>query len=216
MRALSIKQPYASLIANGIKNIENRTWRTNFRGRIYIHASAKIVDVEFSTGQTADLYLNNIWYPGVGFSKEMKVVSAIIGEVDIIDCVVNHSSIWAEKLPYCPITGKPFFMKIESENGEMVNTYGGPFDSYTIPVPDETCKGEYITQRYCHDSGSWVCDESITKTIGIPKTVCVNINVNYYPVIGKFDLTNISTRENEILRALKEDPEFSKKYFNIL
>ena len=40
-KAISIKQPWASLIAHGIKNIENRTWKTNFRGRIYIHASGK-------------------------------------------------------------------------------------------------------------------------------------------------------------------------------
>ena len=41
MKALSIKQPWASLIAHGIKDIENRTWKTNFRGRIYIHACGK-------------------------------------------------------------------------------------------------------------------------------------------------------------------------------
>ena len=41
MKALSIKQPWASLIAHGIKDIENRNWKTHFRGRIYIHASAK-------------------------------------------------------------------------------------------------------------------------------------------------------------------------------
>lgn len=96
MKALSIKPPYAFLIAKGIKDIENRTWRTHFRGKIYIHASAKIVDVEFSILQTANLYTENIWYPGVGFSTEMKVVSAIIGEVEIVDCVQNHHSVWAE------------------------------------------------------------------------------------------------------------------------
>lgn len=41
MKALSIKQPWASLIAQGIKDIENRTWKTSYRGRIYIHASGK-------------------------------------------------------------------------------------------------------------------------------------------------------------------------------
>lgn len=39
MKALSIKQPWASLIAHGIKDIENITWKTQFRGRIFIHAS---------------------------------------------------------------------------------------------------------------------------------------------------------------------------------
>ncbi len=41
MKALSIKQPWASLIAHGIKDIENRTWATKYRGTIYIHASSK-------------------------------------------------------------------------------------------------------------------------------------------------------------------------------
>jgi len=38
MRALSVKQPWAWLIVNGYKKIENRNWPTSFRGRIYIHA----------------------------------------------------------------------------------------------------------------------------------------------------------------------------------
>ncbi len=41
MKALSIIQPWASLIATGIKDVENRTWRTNYRGEFLIHASAK-------------------------------------------------------------------------------------------------------------------------------------------------------------------------------
>lgn len=97
MKALSIKQPWASLIAHGIKDIENRTWRTHFRGRIYIHASAKISEVEFTIGQTASLFSNEIWNPQKGFIKEIFVVSAIVGEVDIIDCVIEHPSIWSEK-----------------------------------------------------------------------------------------------------------------------
>lgn len=42
MKAISEKQqPWASLIVHGIKDIENRSWRTNFRGRVLIHSSAK-------------------------------------------------------------------------------------------------------------------------------------------------------------------------------
>lgn len=39
MRVLSIKEPFASLVALGIKKIETRSWKTNYRGEIYIHAS---------------------------------------------------------------------------------------------------------------------------------------------------------------------------------
>lgn len=39
MKALSIKEPFASLVSVGIKKIETRSWKTNYRGEIYIHAS---------------------------------------------------------------------------------------------------------------------------------------------------------------------------------
>ena len=95
-KALSIKQPYASLIALGIKDIENRTWKTNFRGRIYIHASSKYHD-DFnnlvSDSQIKSMQDNGFLFSGL-------IYSAIIGEVDIVDCVINHHSIWAEKTYY--------------------------------------------------------------------------------------------------------------------
>ena len=74
MKTLTIKEPYASLIVNGKKRIETRSWKTNYRGKIYIHAglnkesinnpkiSHLIKDINFEFGN-------------------------IIGEVEIIDCV---------------------------------------------------------------------------------------------------------------------------------
>lgn len=38
MKVITIKQPFASLIAAGLKEYEFRTWKTNYRGKIYIHA----------------------------------------------------------------------------------------------------------------------------------------------------------------------------------
>ena len=37
--ALSLKQPWATLLAHGLKSIEIRRWATRLRGRILIHAS---------------------------------------------------------------------------------------------------------------------------------------------------------------------------------
>ncbi len=42
MKVITIKQSYASLIANGIKKIEFRTWKTKYRDDILIHAGKKI------------------------------------------------------------------------------------------------------------------------------------------------------------------------------
>ena len=49
MKVLIIKEPWASLIMNGTKKIETRSWKTKYRGEIYIHASlskAKITKPE--------------------------------------------------------------------------------------------------------------------------------------------------------------------------
>src|SRR5574344_694029 len=39
MKVLSIKQPFASLICKNIKKIETRSWKTKYRGELYIHSS---------------------------------------------------------------------------------------------------------------------------------------------------------------------------------
>jgi hypothetical protein len=40
MKVLSLTEPYATLIKNGLKTIETRSWKTNYRGILYIHASS--------------------------------------------------------------------------------------------------------------------------------------------------------------------------------
>lgn len=39
MRVLTLRQPWASLIALGHKKIETRSWRTDYRGPLLIHAA---------------------------------------------------------------------------------------------------------------------------------------------------------------------------------
>lgn len=99
MKTLSVKQPWASLIVGGIKNIENRTWKTNYRGRIFIHASAK-PDKEpymiFSNDQFDFLNQEGREVQLFEVFEYYNIKSAIIGSVEIVDCVINHESIWAE------------------------------------------------------------------------------------------------------------------------
>lgn len=45
MRVLSIKEPFATLIKDGVKRIETRSWKTNYRGELYIHASLTKKDI---------------------------------------------------------------------------------------------------------------------------------------------------------------------------
>jgi hypothetical protein len=38
MKTLTVKQPWLQLLAEGIKDVENRTWHTKYRGPIALHA----------------------------------------------------------------------------------------------------------------------------------------------------------------------------------
>ena len=97
MKAISIKQPWASLIAHGIKDIENRTWKCpqKYIGqRVLIHASSSKPVFRYSFLQydiirkSSQSLIFNCTYDG--FPK-----GAIIGSVVIADCVQNHPSVWA-------------------------------------------------------------------------------------------------------------------------
>lgn len=79
MKVLSIRQPWAHLIVTGLKRIENRTWNTDYRGPLLIHASQRF-DSSFqptSFGQLERL------------KDEPR--GAIIGRVDLIDVVTESS-----------------------------------------------------------------------------------------------------------------------------
>ena len=107
MKTLTIKNPWALLICAGLKNVENRTWSTNFRGRILVHTSAK------ESGTLPQLLnprqLSAIEDPfNYRIVKQIPTVnSAIIGEVDIIDCIQNSNSIWAEPGGYHWVLANP-------------------------------------------------------------------------------------------------------------
>ena len=46
MKVLTIKEPFATLIMNKIKHIETRSWKTNYRGEIFIQASISKIKKE--------------------------------------------------------------------------------------------------------------------------------------------------------------------------
>lgn len=100
MKAISIKQPWTSLIVHGIKDIENRTWKCpqKYIGqRVLIHAAKTAVKEGWKALTREQLkkvipHKNKI-YGGKGDLSH----GAIIGSVVIVDCVQNHPSVWAEK-----------------------------------------------------------------------------------------------------------------------
>jgi ASCH domain len=84
MKIISVRQPRAALIVNGLKDIENRTWRTNYKGALLIHASLRADDI------TADEIERRF---GVRLSDDLPR-GGIVGITEIVDCVRSHPSKW--------------------------------------------------------------------------------------------------------------------------
>jgi hypothetical protein len=114
MKALSIQQPWAGLVAAGLKDIENRTWSTRYRGPVLVHAGKKVDDI-------AMLDIKVGLHPAKGVRADLAIsdsfpTGGIIGICDIVDCVVRHDSDWfqgpygfvianARAIPFQPCKG---------------------------------------------------------------------------------------------------------------
>ena len=95
MKALSIRQPWAWLIAAGYKDIENRRWSTKFRGRIYVHAAMRFdKNAIMATPLSRKNFLDERAQSAIEDLSHTWRSSAIIGEVDIVDCVTSSDSPW--------------------------------------------------------------------------------------------------------------------------
>lgn len=101
MKAITICEPYATLIARGIKRVENRTWSTTYRGPIYIHAGKS---KEWLTLNEA-LRLDGTPRLDVAYDIPLSEMhfGCIIAIVKMIDCVhINNIHIprIADKYPW--------------------------------------------------------------------------------------------------------------------
>lgn len=87
--ALAIRQPYAWLVANGIKDIENRSRRTHYRGQVLIHASLNegllFADSLSELSARAGIELPGAFKTG-----------GIIGVAEIVACERRHGSDWKD------------------------------------------------------------------------------------------------------------------------
>lgn len=124
MIALSIRQPWAWLILNAGKDIENRTWRTNVRGRILIHAAKGCTRGELEGAKTF-LYcrvqpVQPFLMPAIVDELER---GGIVGSVEIVDCVSSSKSVWftgpqgfvlrePQPMPFAPFKGQLGFFDV--------------------------------------------------------------------------------------------------------
>lgn len=94
MKTLTIAQPWAWAIATGHKSVENRSWRTRYRGPLLIHAAQSTNRLHYS-----HLFAN---------LPENLDFGAIIAEVQLVDCIpASECHLPFAEGPWCWIFRNP-------------------------------------------------------------------------------------------------------------
>lgn len=109
MKALSVRQPWAWLIVHGGKDIENRTWKTAYRGPVLIHAAKKVDLTAY----------NSLADEGIGLPPMEELhTGGIIGRVEIVDCVSISPSGWFSG-PYGLVLANPAALTFHPCRGQL-------------------------------------------------------------------------------------------------
>lgn len=140
MKCISIRQPWASLIVSGMKTVENRSWTTNYRGPILIHASS----YKPTAGDIVNLPLE--WTNLILNAQQMGQLprlddmprSAIIGYANLVDCVSGRmtDSIWdggPEAVKFVLDDIRIFDTPILNVNGKL-HIFDFPIDENNLPA----------------------------------------------------------------------------------
>ncbi len=91
MKVLSIKEPYASLIKEKVKLIETRSWKTKYRGCLYIHASKSKISKDEKTKQLVNLLKNKNFNYGYIIAK-CYLVDCILMDEDFINKIKQNKT----------------------------------------------------------------------------------------------------------------------------
>lgn len=125
---LSVRQPWAWLIVNGFKPIENRTWRTRFRGRILIHAGRQMTCEEWRSAaafavERCEVPHEHFYESGAAHFSCLDR-GGIVGSVEIVDCVDEHDSSW--------FVG-PFGFVLRDPRARAFTPYRGALTIFQVP-----------------------------------------------------------------------------------
>ncbi|CAM9105123.1 unnamed protein product [Hapterophycus canaliculatus] len=101
---LTMHQPWASLLVAGVKRVEGRSWSTEHRGVLWIHAAAKEpseAEVRAVEDQYRSIYSAES-IPGDLSLPRSYPTSCLLGCVELVDCLPQAKFQAARKIPFGP------------------------------------------------------------------------------------------------------------------
>jgi len=91
VKVLTIREPFATLISLEIKKIETRSWKTNYRGKIYIHAGLNKDWKKLIADKNLDNIIDNLEFNYGKIICEAELVDCILMTKEYIDDIKKHN-----------------------------------------------------------------------------------------------------------------------------
>ena len=133
MKALSIRQPWATFIANGEKTIECRSWQTPYRGEILVCASGRKMVCDDGLVFPAGVALCVIELIGIHRMKKSDLAAACMQDFqpeELVDVMKGFA--WEIRLKYpiipFPVKGKLHIFEVDAEPQPLPSTYADHLD----------------------------------------------------------------------------------------
>ena len=114
VKCLTVRQPWAYLIVNGHKNLENRSWSTRYRGPLVIQSARSYGSI----AELSDLCLDIEEETGIALPDTF-TLGVTEGIVTLQDIVTNSQSIWAYDGDYHWILGDPAVLPAVNLSGKL-------------------------------------------------------------------------------------------------
>lgn len=149
MKAITIWQPWASLIACGAKKFETRSWKTDYRGLIAIHAATRNIKSIYKEMFPCSSYEFHPSYfaktrfcealKACGVNEDELMYGCIIATAELVNCwhIVYHPG---------PNIDIAKHIKIGAELD--VPKHHPDFQRYIVPSEQEMLFGDWTPGRY--------------------------------------------------------------------
>ena len=145
MKAVTLWQPWASLVVAGPKHTETRSWHTNYRGTLAIHAAKlRPLDLERAVGMDEYMRLCGLCERYLPEPLIDLPRGAIIGTVELIDCAT--------------------IIRSYPDGMTVLESFDGDQWIWSDAVsPEEQALGDYTLGRW-----GWVLREPVTFAEPVP------------------------------------------------
>lgn len=138
MKAITIWQPWASLLAIGAKQYETRSWETKYRGPIAIHAAKKRFNTDSHFNRELYSFADALGLSDI-FSFDTLPLGCIIATAELVNCwrIVYHPGPNVDIAKRIPIGAE---LDVPKKHPD--------FGRYIVPTETEMLFGDWTPGRY--------------------------------------------------------------------